>query len=441
MPDQQRSETSLQSSSIPPLTDNPVTSIAADAFGFKPYIIELDNLVANATPLPMTVGVFGPWGAGKTSFLRMWEDQLANTTRTLWFNPWKYDQKIQIWAALIQSLLAEMRASGNVSLKDRVTRLARTATWLALRAGIGTASQVFTQGVIDKSTMGEILDSLADDAGTYYREVNRFELDFADAVGDFVGNAGRLVVFVDDLDRCTPEAALSVLEALKLFVGDARCVFVLAMDFDLLAAVAERKFGDKVQVAGSAYLEKIIQLPFFLPDITFDAIRAAIIPYVGELAANDAFWELVEIGFGSNPRRVKRYINVFNLAVAISRQELSADQELPISRQLQLAKLLIIRSEHRELFNHLLYHPAALTQLENSPALPQPTSNEKVEVDRERDQVLARFLRSESLTMLLNARPGAYYEHPPAPGPLELARMLRTVRLASGPTSSPDNVA
>jgi hypothetical protein len=421
---------------LPPLTDNPVTQIGADAFGFRPYINELHEAVVAATPLPLTVGVFGPWGSGKSSFLKMWEDLLNPTTRTLWFNPWKYDRKIEVWAALIQSLLAEMRASGNEGLKEKVVRLARTATWLGLRAGLGTASQILTHGVIDKATVGEILDSLADDGSSYYREVNRFELDFTDAVGEFVGPSGRLVVFVDDLDRCTPDAALSVLEALKLFVGDARCVFVLAMDFDILSAVAERRFGDHLQISGSEYLEKIIQLPFFLPDITFDSLRASLSRHAGDLAGNDAFWELVELGFGSNPRRVKRYINVLNLAIAIARREDSADRRLDVIHQLQLAKLLIIRSEHRDLFNYLLRHPEALSELENSPALPHPGSGGTVEIERERNQVLVPFLNRESLTRLLNARPGAYLDHPSAPGAKELAQMLRTVQLTSGPPSS-----
>lgn len=421
---------------LPPLTDNPVAQIGSDAFGFRPYISAVHETVAAATTLPLTVGVFGPWGSGKSSFMRMWEDLLTPTTRTLWFNPWKYDQKIQVWAALIQSLLAEMRTSSSAGLKEKAKRLARTATWLGLRAGLGTASQVLTHGVIDKSTIGEILDSVADDGSSYYRDLNRFELDFADAVGEFVGSTGRLVVFIDDLDRCTPQAALSVLEALKLFVGDARCVFVLAMDFDLLSAIAEMKFGENLQIAGSAYLEKIVQLPFFLPDIDFDAIRAALVPYAGELSENEAFWELVDLGFGANPRRVKRYMNVLNLGIAIARSEHPGGPDLGITRQLQLAKLLIIRSEHRDLFNHLLRHPGALSELENSPALPSPSSNDGVEVARERNAVLAAFLKQESLARLLNARPGAYHDHPSAPSADELARMLRTVRLTSGPTAA-----
>ncbi|MGN5377609.1 P-loop NTPase fold protein [Streptomyces lasalocidi] len=79
--------------------------------------------------------------------------------------------------------------------------------------------------------------------------MNHFETDFADAVREFVGEDGRLVVFVDDLDRCTPESAMTVLESLKLFLAHSQCVFVLAMDVDVLAAIATNKFGESLKGA------------------------------------------------------------------------------------------------------------------------------------------------------------------------------------------------
>ena len=420
-----------------PLTDNPVASLDADAFGFRPYIEELNAAILAAEPLPITVGVFGPWGAGKSTFMRIWENLLsfAPTTRTLWFNPWKYDQKIQVWAALIQSLLAEIGL--NTELADRVRKLARTATWLGLRSSLGIAATAATGGIVGAPVLDNIVNRLADEDSKEYREINRFETDFAEAVENFVGDNGRLVVFVDDLDRCTPAAALSVLEALKLFLGDARCVFVLAMDFDVLARIASAGFPDQV-VSGAAYIEKIVQLPFFLPEVGFDSIRELVAPHLGSLATNEAFWDLVQIGFGTNPRRVKRFVNVLNLAVAVASRE-RVERGLPSLRSerlLQLAELLIIRSEHRDFFNHLLTDPGAWRRLEASPAITQSHSDPTataIHTDRERDPRLVPFLADLPLVRLLSTRPGSPSDHPSAPNAEEVIRMLRTVRLATGP--------
>jgi hypothetical protein len=416
-----------------PLTDNPVGRINDDLFGFRPYIEELHAAVARAEPLPITVGVFGPWGSGKSSFLRMWHDLLAFApeNKKVLFNPWKYDQKVEVWAALIQSLLAELQAEETT--REKAGRLARAATWLGLKTAVAAAAAVSTGGAVSADKVDDAITAITTSNAEYYRGLNRFEEDFRDLVGEYVGERGRLFVFVDDLDRCTPESAVSVLEALKLFVGDARCVFVLAMDFDLLAEVAAARFGEGVAVSGAEYLEKIIQLPFFLPDIAFPALRESVASHVGELASNEAFWELVRIGFGNNPRKVKRYVNVLNLATAILHREGDGRGSLSVVRRLQLAELLIIRGEHRDLFRHLLAYPGDWARLEESPALPPADARPgtPAAIEHEPDPVLVRFLLNPALTRLLSTRPGSYHDHPPAPAAAEVERMLRTIRLTS----------
>jgi hypothetical protein len=105
-------------------------------------------------------------------------------------------------------------------------------------------------------------------------------------------------------------------------------------------------------VAGMRYLEKIVQLPFFLPEVGFPALRTMLAPSVGDLARREPFWEILRIGLGTNPRRAKRFVNVLNLAMA--HQPADADAQAWV---LQLAILLIIRSEHREFFHQLTHDP------------------------------------------------------------------------------------
>ncbi|MWK38879.1 AAA family ATPase [Actinomadura sp. J1-007] len=232
-----------QGAHVIPLTDNPLAFLHEDAYGFRPFVEQLDAAVAQARPLPLTVGVFGAWGTGKSSFLGMWSDLLAEQPRNrqVRFNPWKYDRKVEVWAALLHTILGELKKEER--LREKAGRLARAATWLSLRAGLGSAATLATAGIVRPEHVNELLDTFAQNDADEYSQVNTFEDEFAEAVEEFVGPEGRLVVFVDDLDRCTPEAAMTVLESLKLFVGHARCVFVLALDVDVLAAVATNKFG------------------------------------------------------------------------------------------------------------------------------------------------------------------------------------------------------
>ena len=82
-----------------------------------------------------------------------------------------------------------------------------------------------------------------------YRHINVFEKDFADTVKALT-DGRRMIVLVDDLDRCRGESALTALEALRLFTGDAPCVFMVAMDFQaLIGAAAEHFGGDAIRAA------------------------------------------------------------------------------------------------------------------------------------------------------------------------------------------------
>lgn len=355
---------------ITPLSDNPVPAVDGDLFGFRRYVEELHGVVARADSLPLTVGVFGSWGSGKSSFMRMWQDLLtgAPSDRAVWFNPWKYDQKVEVWAALLQSLLAEV-AFEEERGGERVTRMARAVSWLGLRAGAGIAANLASGGLVPAADVTSVIDAVTAENRQHYAEINRFEADFAAAVDAVLPPGGKLFVFVDDLDRCTPESALSVLEAMKLFIGDARCVFVLAMDIDLLGSIASTKFGSEVAADGGAYLEKIIQLPFHLPRIQFAAVRRAFGPALGDLGADPVLWKLIETGLGHNPRRVKRFVNVLNLALAIRRRDTSVSPRPSRAQEIQLAALLIIQSEFRPTY-HALARDASLWSADRPEQIP-----------------------------------------------------------------------
>ncbi|WNM32073.1 P-loop NTPase fold protein [Streptomyces sp. Li-HN-5-11] len=402
-----------------PITDNPVVNRNGDRYGFLPHLEVLAHAVEAARPLPLTVGVFGPWGSGKSSFMHMWRDLLGAQAHAVWVNPWKYDQKQEIWAAVITSVLAEIQQ--NERTRDKATRLARSLAWLSLRGVLSRGAPMVTGGLLGKEEAQQALDRLADSDAEFHRHVNAFERDFAEAVDDYLDGADRLMVFIDDLDRCTPEAAVTVLESLKLFTGDSRCVFVLAMDYDLLSAVAAKKFGELAPLKGAAYLEKIVQLPFFLPEVAWDTLRGSLAPYVLLPPQHaEPFWQLTRTAFGASPRRLKRYVNVFNLAAAIL--ERTSGGPAGNMRLLQLAELLILRSEHRSFYGHLATDPGAWARLKDvawGRSVP--------------DAAIEAFYLDQPLMRLLSlGRDDQPAGFPVAPDGEETERMMTTVRVTSG---------
>ena len=124
------------------------------------------------------------------------------------------------------------------------------------------------------------------------RSLEQFQEKFSTLVQSYV-KPGRLVVFIDDLDRCLPEKAIEVLEAIKLFVDAPGCVFILGLAQDVIARGVEIRYKDFVKegvlhknhpIDGTRYLEKIIQLPFTIPPVE----RGCMDPFVQGLTVQMA---------------------------------------------------------------------------------------------------------------------------------------------------------
>ncbi|WP_430784121.1 KAP family P-loop NTPase fold protein [Actinoplanes sp. G11-F43] len=349
---------------IPPLllTDNPVACRDDDQFGFGTHGRVLCDAVQATVHLPLTVGVFGPWGTGKSSFLNICREILDRRgIPTIAFNPWKYDEKEAIWHALIQTILTEIAAEPEERRHDLVAkarRLSSTATWLLLRH----AAAPLTAGILDGDDVTAARDAWQARGVENYRHINHFEADFAEVVQAFVGERGRLVVFVDDLDRCHGETAIAVLDALKLFLGEASCVFVLAMDFDVIAAAAAKRV-DGDQARGRQYLEKLIHFPYHLPEVRFEAVfRQLQDSVVPELSGDPALWRLTEDAFGDNPRRVRRFISALNLTAATFRLHSPPSRD----RLMQAAIMLALRMRFPDFFRRVQANPAVWVRLDEA---------------------------------------------------------------------------
>lgn len=249
---------------------------------------------------PVTIGVHGDWGAGKSSVLEMIESGLdgKDDVLCLKFNGWRFqgfeDAKIAliegIVTALIEKRPALTKAAGavkNVFRRIDWLKVAKRAGGLAVTAftGIPTPDQV-------QSIVGSLEAVLADPAklatkenlSAAVEEVKRIlkpseatnvpeEVEaFRKAFDKLLEEAGvkQLIVLIDDLDRCLPDTAIETLEAIRLFVFTARTAFVVAADEAMIEYAVRKHFPDLPDSTGPRdyarnYLEKLIQVPFRIP--------------------------------------------------------------------------------------------------------------------------------------------------------------------------------
>jgi formylglycine-generating enzyme required for sulfatase activity len=394
---------------ISPILDDRPAEV--DALGFAPYRDTLVEIVAGPdTHTPLTIGIFGTWGAGKTSLMSMVKAHVDGRGlpryRTVWFNAWKYNKEEALWRALILRVLDALRprkedgtpyAEEELGQEQRAMvhdldhleeSLYRTVEWQelgrwtldwakALRGTAEGAAEIalaFVPGGVPlvnllkgtaKAVTGQDEQAVAEafrrEVQSYRREqlrsLEQFEGQFRALLDRYVvKHEGRLIVFVDDLDRCLPEKTIEVLEAIKLFLDVPGCVFLLGIDHEAVQEAVQSRY--KGEVKGRQYLEKIIQLPFLLPPIDAEDMRGfvtTLVPHLPDPRCADVF----ALGLAPNPRQVKRTVNVFLLVWKLSRQK------LPQAIQpVRLAKVVVIQHSHPDLYQLLREVPRYLRELE-----------------------------------------------------------------------------
>ena len=249
---------------------------------------------------PVTVGVHGDWGAGKSSVLEMIEASLdaEKDVLCLKFNGWRFqgfeDAKIALIEGIVTGLLEKRpmltKAAGVV--KDVFRRIdwlkvAKKAGGLALTAytGIPTPEQIQSVVGTIKGLLGdpaklatkENIEALASAKDLLKEEAETKKVpeeigEFRKAFDELLKQAGvkQLVVLIDDLDRCLPETAIETLEAVRLFVFTSRTAFVVAADEAMIEYAVRKHFPDLPDTTGPRdyarnYLEKLIQVPFRIP--------------------------------------------------------------------------------------------------------------------------------------------------------------------------------
>jgi hypothetical protein len=267
---------------------------------------------------PFTVGITADWGMGKTSLMHRLRQDLTNASRSnttlqvtaLEFNPWTAHEG-EIVEGLLKTVLDEVD-SGLISRARRDTRLKRRAR-VATTAAASLVPLSGPASVVD--ALWQLAESDPAARNQLRRTIEQALRAWAYADSDQVKRL--LVVFIDDLDRCTPASVLEMFEAIKVYMDVFGIVFVVAYDERVVADALQSSpaFGHYDEAAKREYLEKIIQLVYRLPEPGDTESRALVAALVAESQTRDLFndheqaTDLIAEWTGGNPRRIKRLIN------------------------------------------------------------------------------------------------------------------------------------
>ena len=419
-------------------TDN-VTEL--DFLGFDVHANLIKELIKDEKMLPLTIGLFGDWGSGKSSILKVLKREIEKEPKTacLYFNGWVFEGYDDAKAALLETILKEFEDEKKfgAEIKDDIRKLFKSVNWMRVigfgikNMALPAAAAYMTGGL---SLIPQLANGLKDAAENpneliakikghdiegflkqFIKEsedtdkfdvVRKFRDDFEELLKK--SKIEKLVIIIDDLDRCLPDRIIDNLEAIKLFLNVKNTAFVIGADPRIVRHAIEYRYKDKIIDTNAEntndrivndYLEKLIQIPYSLPKLSDSEVETYITLLFSEndLASADDFNKVLEafkkfreeerysvfdfakvkdaVGDASkiekleqnvsliaklspiiseslygNPRQIKRFLNTFML-----RKKLATVAHIKDFKDDILAKLMILEYAEPKLFE-ILYN-------------------------------------------------------------------------------------
>ena len=351
-------KTSLEKFSLGTLKDIP-TDI--DSFEINKYTKGLKEFLVNCET-PMTVAIQGDWGTGKTSIMKQVKKSLLGDNKDvveiIEFNTWQYSQ-FNMDEDLALSLICELIESlkGDKGSVDKVKNI------LIAMSKIPISMSGLSGG-------NEIVDGLVEAFSKKISSLKEFKTEFqklVDKKTDFDGlnsRKRRVIIFIDDLDRLVPAKAVELLEVLKLFLDCEGCVFILAIDSNVIIKGIKDKYGEDIaKDKGKAFFDKIIQVPFTVPLKQYDMkkfIQSALVNDISTFNSLDSkelliIEKLILNSLGNNPRGIKRLFNHYSLLLYIQNIEDGVDVNQWSNREkIQLLSVLCLQLGFDNIYNTFL---------------------------------------------------------------------------------------
>lgn len=409
-----------------------------DMLFYEPYAKLISNIVQNKKYNPVTIGIFGLWGAGKSTLLNLIEKDIKNNEKDeneilcVQINAWMFEGYEDAKIALLETLLNELDAEEHkdlfASVKTELKSLFKRINYFKLgtdlmKKGIPIVASVATgnpvplllslptgkdelESVIKTATKGiqSVKESYVQEKDeSTVENIRKFRTEFEKMLKN--SNVDNVVVLVDDLDRCTPERIIETLEAIKLFLSVKGTTFIIAADETVIEYAIKKKYpkleGSQV-VLSDEYIEKIIQLPITIPDLSSKDIENYLMLLVAQMYLKeeafsgllkiirekrleirdssitlkelnqlifdispnpfeaskeeydndskviDAIKDIVSTNLKGNPRQTKRFLNTFTTKKELAQMYFGEEIDLKI-----LTKLLVLQKISFDLFLQL----------------------------------------------------------------------------------------
>ena len=358
--------------------DLPRKKNEADLFGIQKYQNALVEFIKNSQT-PLTIALQGEWGSGKTSLMNMLDDELCSDKKPfyrVWINSWQYslmktpeESILKIVEGMIEQIL--MALSDNDGKSEVIDKMKSVFIKIALSGGKFLAKQLVEKA----GGNAEYVEDLFKGKGSDGAEISQMKKEIEDLIKKVLEkskdnfNKIGFIFFIDDLDRIDPPVAVQILELLKNIFDLDKCIFVLAIDYDVVIKGLEPKFGkltEKNEREFRSFFDKIIQMPFSMPVSAYtidkfliDALKN--IGFIDEKEANDTdlnelFTDFASLSVGQNPRALKRLTNTLSLINIINKSEKEKDSDIENEKLIGFA-MVCLQIAYPLVYNKLIEDP------------------------------------------------------------------------------------
>ncbi len=331
-------------------TEKHLQDFEKDKFNYKTLSKRILDEVLLKMELPNCFGFYGNWGSGKSTIINYIQQHLGEKTDEsykkvifVYFEPWKYEYSNQsdLLFALLNCIKKKHNNNKNVWKKIMVD-VAVIGSSILRKTTLAD-----TQEIVGDFKIFE--DKFLNEHEIWIDKIEELQKNFEEVIAKTLkkNKASKLVIFIDDLDRCLPENAVKLLEGIKNFLLIENTLFVIAIDRRVISEMVEKKYGLH-DGYGDEYLTKIIHYYYELPTVSLkDVIKETLSThnietnesqcgYMAEFLKDEA----------KEPRYAKHIIHQLGMAINLSedsKKDIKEDTQNTSLKYLFVASFLLTK--------------------------------------------------------------------------------------------------
>jgi len=340
--------------------DIPIFSMTEDEFGVQDHVKSLCQFIRQGDS-PITIALQGEWGSGKTSFMKMMEQCLCDKTLpdkerydSIWINTWDMFLETDYDAAvnkLLLNLILQLENNFEEKRKDKKAE----KRWAVMKSYLKNISgYALKRFDLKNEITDQILDAVFREKSSVkpvqkaIRELDEFITEEVEEEKNGITN-NAFLVFVDDLDRLEPKLAVTLLEALKNLFELKKCIFIIAIDYDVVSQGVAQKYGNMRlgnRSLDKDFFDKLIQVPYVIPMERYE-ISNSIMDRLKEMnffsqryeynKYQDVLVNIAKISTNKNPRALKRLLNMLQLMLTMDEDKTTRTSAFRIMEFLLMA--------------------------------------------------------------------------------------------------------